>query len=87
MHVDHISDNLVNTLYTFADIFHTMCTLAFDPSKVSSEVNLSELMMLRMCLAERLSLNPDDYEAEQQLREVELKVECVWCLEECTYYS
>ena len=60
----------------------TMCTLAFDHSKVTSEVNVSELVMLRMCLAQRLSLNPDDHEAEQQLREVELKVKCVCWLEE-----
>ena len=60
----------------------TMCTLAFDHSKVTSEVNVSELVMLQMCLAQRLSLNPDDHEAEQQLREVELKVKCVCWLEE-----
>ena len=53
-----------------------MGTLAFDHLKVTNEVNVSELVMIRMCLAERLALNPDDYEAEQQLQKVELKVEC-----------
>lgn len=60
-----------NTLH-----IHPMCTLAFDHLKVTNEVNVSELVMIRMCLAERLALNPDDYEAEQQLQKVELKVEC-----------
>ena len=65
-------------IHTYTDglHMHPMCTLAFDLSKVSNEVNVSELVMLRMCLAEHLSLNPDDYEAEQQLREVEFKVDC-----------
>ena len=30
--------------------------------------------MMRMCLEQRLSSNPIDYEAQQQLQEVELKV-------------
>lgn len=78
--MDHLSRNLVNIPYVCALIPftcpHPMGTLAFDHLKVTNEVNVSELVMIRMCLAERLALNPDDYEAEQQLQKVELKVEC-----------
>ena len=54
-----------------------MCILTFDLLwyKVSNEINVSELVMMRMCLEQRLSSNPIDYEAKQELQEVELKVD------------